>query len=57
VRNGKPTAVVRIDVGVADAGCHEDLHELEAAVPSLVASGLGLSRSLGWRPGIPIRTS
>ncbi|MFF0013413.1 IclR family transcriptional regulator [Streptomyces sp. NPDC005374] len=30
---------------------------LQAAVPSLVASGLGLSRSLGWRPGIPIRTS
>ncbi|MFE2424686.1 IclR family transcriptional regulator [Streptomyces hokutonensis] len=31
--------------------------KLQAAVPSLVASGLGLSRSLGWRPGIPIRTS
>ena len=30
---------------------------LETAVPSLVASGLGLSRRLGWRPGIPIRTS
>jgi DNA-binding IclR family transcriptional regulator len=30
---------------------------LEAAIPSLVASGLGLSRRLGWRPGIPIRTS
>ncbi|WP_371573625.1 IclR family transcriptional regulator [Streptomyces sp. NBC_01314] len=31
--------------------------KLQAAVPSLVASGLGLSRSLGWRPGIPIRAS
>ncbi|KUN83429.1 IclR family transcriptional regulator [Streptomyces griseoruber] len=31
--------------------------KLQAVVPSLVASGLGLSRSLGWRPGIPIRAS
>ncbi|MFE2219813.1 IclR family transcriptional regulator [Streptomyces canus] len=31
--------------------------KLQAAVPSLVTSGLGLSRSLGWRPGIPIRTA
>jgi DNA-binding IclR family transcriptional regulator len=30
---------------------------LQAAVPSLVASGLGLSRRLGWRPGVPLRTS
>lgn len=30
--------------------------KLQAAVPSLVTSGLGLSRSLGWRPGTPIRT-
>ena len=30
--------------------------KLQAAVPTLVASGLGLSRSLGWRPGIhPVR--
>ncbi|GHB82738.1 transcriptional regulator [Streptomyces umbrinus] len=31
--------------------------KLQAVVPTLVASGLGLSRRLGWRPGIPIRTS
>jgi DNA-binding IclR family transcriptional regulator len=29
--------------------------KLQAAVPSLVASGLGISRALGWRPGIPVR--
>jgi DNA-binding IclR family transcriptional regulator len=27
----------------------------QAALPSVVASGLGISRRLGWRPGIPIR--
>ena len=31
--------------------------KLQAAVPTLVASGLGLSRSLGWRPGIPVRAA
>lgn len=31
--------------------------DLHAAVPSLVSSGLGLSRRLGWRPGIPVRAS
>jgi len=29
--------------------------ELNAAVPSLIASGLGLSRRLGWRPGVAVR--
>jgi DNA-binding IclR family transcriptional regulator len=27
----------------------------QAAIPSLVASGLGISRLLGWRPGVRIR--
>ncbi|GAA4558912.1 IclR family transcriptional regulator [Pseudonocardia xishanensis] len=26
-------------------------------LPSVITSGLGLSRRLGWRPGVPIRTS
>jgi DNA-binding IclR family transcriptional regulator len=29
--------------------------ERHAAVPSVVASGLGISRRLGWRPGIRVR--
>jgi DNA-binding IclR family transcriptional regulator len=30
--------------------------KLQAALPTLVASGLGISRALGWKPGIAIRT-
>ncbi|MBX3095173.1 MAG: IclR family transcriptional regulator [Cryobacterium sp.] len=29
--------------------------ELQAAIPSVIASGLGISRALGWTPGTPIR--
>ncbi|MER7796419.1 IclR family transcriptional regulator [Microbacterium sp. NPDC096154] len=28
---------------------------LDAALPSVVATGLGISRALGWRPGVPVR--
>ncbi|MEQ3552697.1 IclR family transcriptional regulator [Pseudonocardia nematodicida] len=27
-----------------------------AVLPSVVASGLGISRALGWHPGVPVRT-
>jgi hypothetical protein len=27
----------------------------QAAVPSIVASGLGISRALGWHPGVVVR--
>ncbi|MFI7704251.1 hypothetical protein [Nonomuraea sp. NPDC049480] len=27
----------------------------QAALPSVLASGLGISRQLGWRPGIRVR--
>lgn len=30
--------------------------ELQAAIPSVIATGLGLSRVLGWRPGVVVRT-
>jgi DNA-binding IclR family transcriptional regulator len=50
--DGRGQVVAALSVVVAAGSI-----QLQAAVPSLVASGLGLSRSLGWRPGIPIRTS
>ncbi|MEU6225210.1 IclR family transcriptional regulator [Streptomyces sp. NPDC047042] len=50
--DGRGQVVAALSVVVAAGSI-----KLQAAVPSLVASGLGLSRSLGWRPGIPIRTS
>lgn len=31
--------------------------ELQAAIPSVIATGLGLSRMLGWQPGVTIRSS
>ena len=48
--NGRVVAALSVVVAAGSIN-------LEAAVPSLVASGLGLSRRLGWRPGVPIRTS
>jgi DNA-binding IclR family transcriptional regulator len=30
--------------------------QLQAAIPSVMASGLGISRALGWKPGTTIRT-
>ncbi|MFC8511716.1 hypothetical protein [Streptomyces sp. NPDC057257] len=50
--DGRGKVVAPLSVVVA-----ADSIKLQAAVRSLVASGLGLSRSPGWRPGIPIRTS
>ncbi|WP_405622072.1 IclR family transcriptional regulator [Streptomyces sp. NBC_00076] len=50
--DGRGKVVAALSVVVAAGSI-----KLQAAVPSLVASGLGLSRSLGWRPGISIRTS
>jgi DNA-binding IclR family transcriptional regulator len=50
--DGRGRVVAALSVVVAAGSIN-----LEAAVPSLVASGLGLSRRLGWRPGVPIRTS
>ncbi|MFF5363835.1 IclR family transcriptional regulator [Streptomyces scabiei] len=50
--DGRGKVVAALSVVVAAGSI-----KLQAAVPSLVTSGLGLSRSLGWRPGIPIRPS
>ncbi|MER6159321.1 IclR family transcriptional regulator [Streptomyces sp. NPDC001868] len=50
--DGRGKVVAALSVVVAAGSI-----KLQAAVPTLVTSGLGLSRSLGWRPGIPIHTS
>lgn len=49
--DGRGTVVAALSVVVATGSIN-----LQAVIPSLVASGLGLSRSLGWRPGIPVRS-
>lgn len=52
ILDGRGKVVAALSVVVAAGSI-----KLQAAVPSLVASGLGLSRSLGWRPGVPLRIS